>query len=172
MTPLESKQRELKPTAFLLTRTTTSLLCGKVVVYAAKKNIATCLVKMHSELRCVFQTSFSAASQACAGDNSVFCRRWLLDSLVSFCLPHVVRKLRWSLRLLRCLRKETEFGRCRERRTAESANRAMIVQRCHRADSNGAIVVSMGGRGGDNTVSWRNGGRGVNCICAGLERRA
>ena len=38
--------------------------------------------------------------------------------------------------------KKTMFGRCRERRTAESANRAMIVQRFHRADSNGAIVVS------------------------------
>ena len=34
------------------------------------------------------------------------------------------------------------FGRCRERRTAESANRVITVQRCQRADSKDAIVVS------------------------------
>ena len=39
------------------------------------------------------------------------------------------------------------FGRCRERRTAESTNRVITVQRCQRADSNGAIVVSTAGGG-------------------------
>ena len=126
----------------------------------------------HAELRCVFQTSFSAASQARAGDNSVFCRRWLLDSLVSFCLPHAVRKLRWSVRLLRCLRKKNDV-----RQVQRAAHRRICKPRDNRSALSAGGLKRCdssvdGGRGCDNTVSGRNGGRGVNCICAGLKGRA
>ena len=112
----------------------------------------------HAELRCVFQSSFSAASQARAGDNSIFCRRWLLDSLVSFCLPHVVRKRWWSVLLLRCLRKKNDV-----RQVQRAAHRRICKLRDNRsALSAGGLQwrdsCVNGGRGCDNTVSWRNGG--------------
>ena len=64
------------------------------------------------------------------------------------------------------------FGRCRERRTAEYVNCVITVQRCQRADSNGAIVVSTAGGGAIIPFHGGMEAAGVNYICAELEGRA